>query len=443
MRTSLLSEWHVTSILSKRESLSRGGLKLETTNTQIATLVLRAEPTDTLLKVLSHLLSGQSFELILNAATGTGKLRAFATKLVRFNEANRQPAGSDPSKTANSRALLFDISFLMLCRITQMYGIEVILSGELGGETFFEQWASEWLKPNVAPDLLLNRCDPMLTDQLLKALTSGESDLRSGSVRWHDACFHVPAVIREILAAYESQLVSDEEVERILDTLRTQMCCLSVCAAAWLRFYIQVQPVNLKSKPTMMLDHLMTPLSLDDSKEHYRERSVLMLQIIRRLAQDENPLQGVSDNQDQSLDHQLSKLWNKILNHVKTMAVCIGFIGKENSPLFLRCINQSQELQFHYIMHTCIDFVEEKIIQSNKSGSDVRELYLGLLYSSEEVKAYGFVTNTKIKIVIIIDSTNSLLRDNEIRAIFRKLHNAYTELVCNPFYTPGDPITSK
>lgn len=45
IRTSLLSEWHVTSILSKRESLSRGGLKLETTNTQIATLVLRAEPT--------------------------------------------------------------------------------------------------------------------------------------------------------------------------------------------------------------------------------------------------------------------------------------------------------------------------------------------------------------------------------------------------------------
>lgn len=32
-------------LLSNRESLSRGGLKLETTNTQIATLVLRAEPT--------------------------------------------------------------------------------------------------------------------------------------------------------------------------------------------------------------------------------------------------------------------------------------------------------------------------------------------------------------------------------------------------------------
>ena len=132
------------------------------------------------MKVLSHLLSGQSFELILNAATGTGKLRAFATKLVRFNEANRQPAGPDPGKSANSRALLFDISFLMLCRIAQMYGIEVILGGELGGETFFEQWALEWLKPKQAPDLLLSQCDLVLTDQLLKALTSGEGDLRSG-----------------------------------------------------------------------------------------------------------------------------------------------------------------------------------------------------------------------------------------------------------------------
>lgn len=64
------------------------------------------------------------------------------------------------------------------------------------------------------------------------------------SVRWHEACLHVPAVIREILAAYESQLISDDDVERILDILRTQMCCLSVCAAAWLRYYIQVTTQN-------------------------------------------------------------------------------------------------------------------------------------------------------------------------------------------------------
>ena len=30
---------------------------------------------------------------------------------------------------------------------------------------------------------------------------------------------------------------------------------------------------------------------------------------------------------------------------------------------------------------------------------------------------YGFVTNTKIKIIVMIDSMNSLMRDNEIRAV--------------------------
>ena len=45
-RTELLSEWHVTTILTKRRALVGGGLKLEAGgSTQTATLILRAEPT--------------------------------------------------------------------------------------------------------------------------------------------------------------------------------------------------------------------------------------------------------------------------------------------------------------------------------------------------------------------------------------------------------------
>nr|CAG4645921.1 EOG090X0HN8 [Lynceus sp. MCZ IZ 141354] len=125
------------------------------------------------------------------------------------------------------------------------------------------------------------------------------------------------------------------------------------------------------------------------------------------------------------------------------MAVCVGIISKENSPLLVQCVNPAQELQYHYLVHTCLDFVEEKIALSNKSVSEIRELYLGLLHSAEEFKAYGFVTNTRIKIILIVDATNSALRDNEIRAKLRKIHTAYTELMCNPFHIPGEPITSK
>lgn len=40
-----------------------------------------------------------------------------------------------------------------------------------------------------------------------------------------------------------------------------------------------------------------------------------MLQIVRRLAQDEGSLQDSSEKKDQSLDHHLSKLWNNILSN--------------------------------------------------------------------------------------------------------------------------------
>lgn len=127
------------------------------------------------------------------------------------------------------------------------------------------------------------------------------------------------------------------------------------------------------------------------------------------------------------------------------MAVCIAVIGKDNSPLYIKCANPEQELTFHYSLHTSLDVVEEKVTQSNtnnKGSNDNRELYLGSLYSTEHQKVFGYVTNTKIKFVIIVDSSSTSLRDNETRQMFRKLHAAYTNIMANPFYVPGDKIFS-
>lgn len=125
------------------------------------------------------------------------------------------------------------------------------------------------------------------------------------------------------------------------------------------------------------------------------------------------------------------------------MAVCIAVIGKDNSPKYISCLNPELELQFHYKVHTSLDVVEEKLSSVGLNSGDVRELYLGLLYSTEEHKIFGYVTNTKIKFIVVVESANTLLRDNEVRTMFRRLHNLYTDVVCNPFYIPGDSITSK
>lgn len=106
-----------------------------------AALIIRAETTfnsilktldadysknqESLFGVLQHMLSGKNFGLILAAAAATGKLQIFCFKLIKISEFARQSPG-EGGKASQYRALLFDISFLMLCHITQVYGTEVI-----------------------------------------------------------------------------------------------------------------------------------------------------------------------------------------------------------------------------------------------------------------------------------------------------------------------------
>jgi len=130
------------------------------------------------------------------------------------------------------------------------------------------------------------------------------------------------------------------------------------------------------------------------------------------------------------------------------MAVCVAVIGKENNPLYISCAKQEQELSLHFTVHTSLDVADEKLntvagAKTSSAATDNRELYLGSLYVSEHQKVYGYATNTKIKFVIVVDNSNTTLRDNEIRQMFRKLHTAYTNVVANPFFTPGECISSK
>ncbi|KAH3774055.1 trafficking protein particle complex subunit 2-like protein [Dreissena polymorpha] len=125
------------------------------------------------------------------------------------------------------------------------------------------------------------------------------------------------------------------------------------------------------------------------------------------------------------------------------MAVCVAVIAKENYPLYIKASTADNELKFYYTVHSSLDVIEEKINSAGKNANDQRELYLGLLYPTEDYKVYGYVTNTKIKFVIVVESSNTTLRDTEIRSMFRKLHQGYVDMLCNPFYIPGESVSSK
>uniref|UniRef100_A0A2K6MG24 Trafficking protein particle complex 2 like n=2 Tax=Rhinopithecus TaxID=542827 RepID=A0A2K6MG24_RHIBE len=70
------------------------------------------------------------------------------------------------------------------------------------------------------------------------------------------------------------------------------------------------------------------------------------------------------------------------------MAVCIAVIA-ENYPLYIRSTPTENELKFHYMVHTSLDVVDEKISAMRKALLHQRELYLGLLYRTEDYKVYA------------------------------------------------------
>ncbi|CAF0882084.1 unnamed protein product [Brachionus calyciflorus] len=127
------------------------------------------------------------------------------------------------------------------------------------------------------------------------------------------------------------------------------------------------------------------------------------------------------------------------------MASCIALVAKENYPLYIKTVispSQSvlseQNLKYWYLIHTCLDVIDEKLRKV-----DNKDLYLGLLYLIEDYRIYGYVTNTKIKIFIVIESSNQQFHDTEIKIMFKKLHAGYISTINNPFCDIGKTIVSK
>ncbi|CAA2933700.1 trafficking particle complex subunit 2 [Olea europaea subsp. europaea] len=76
-----------------------------------------------------------------------------------------------------------------------------------------------------------------------------------------------------------------------------------------------------------------------------------------------------------------------------------------------------------------------------KSGPTFNETFLGLLYPTENYKVYGYLTNTKVKFIMV--TTDMDVRDADVRNFFRRFHAAYVDAVSNPFHVPGKKINSR
>jgi hypothetical protein len=136
----------------------------------------------------------------------------------------------------------------------------------------------------------------------------------------------------------------------------------------------------------------------------------------------------------------------------KSSAVPFSHLSKlgsraQNNPLYIKAYGQHDQLRFHFIVHTSLDFLEEKVAAQTQGSASIptaatskHDSYLGLLYPIEELRVYGYLTNCRIKLLAVLDDDE--VKDAEMKALFRRLHALYVDTTSNPFHSPDTELMS-
>uniref|UniRef100_A0A8I7B9L1 Trafficking protein particle complex subunit 2-like protein n=1 Tax=Hordeum vulgare subsp. vulgare TaxID=112509 RepID=A0A8I7B9L1_HORVV len=124
------------------------------------------------------------------------------------------------------------------------------------------------------------------------------------------------------------------------------------------------------------------------------------------------------------------------------MIVCVAVVGHQNNPLYLQSFTEADDaLKLHHVVHCSLDVIDERVNNPKRSAPTLNETFLGLLYPTENYKVYGYLTNTKVKFLMV--TTDLDVKDADARNFFRKFHAAYVDAVSNPFHVPGKKIASR
>lgn len=239
-----------------------------------------------------------TFNFIMVAAATNGILPKFTKTLVELNELNKVSTGEN-IRTSQIRAVLFDFTFLSLCRIAQNYGVEVFTQNPSTSESFFAKWCG-YNFPNqecYSPDLILDsygdlaKLQPLISQLVV---SSADVEFKTSLVRWNDMVMASQLALRELLSAWNHvEEFPLEIIKLFLERLKGKLCCLAVAAMFWLFAQLKVVDESQRSKILSMLSDLQTPMEIHSSEKlengtdpltlHYKQRSELMTSIMKHM----------------------------------------------------------------------------------------------------------------------------------------------------------------
>ncbi|KLT43337.1 Sedlin [Cutaneotrichosporon oleaginosum] len=115
---------------------------------------------------------------------------------------------------------------------------------------------------------------------------------------------------------------------------------------------------------------------------------------------------------------------------MKSRWVVHSFTGKDD------------ELRAYHLAHGAVDVIEERIVMTS-SPNRPADSYLGLLFCMEDMAFYGFQTPTKLRMVLSVALVDAAVKDGDIVAIFRAVHQLLIRAVNNPFLSLPESFAAK
>ena len=189
-----------------------------------------ASDCERLLKTFQNISLLTKFNALVSAVVTKGQLGALVDQFSQINEAVKTSSGEN-SKTAQVRAAIFDMSFLILGYIIKVYGKEKVIQSKVPGSmSYARHWYSTWW--TESPDIVNNSAsepDASRVEVFLQTLR-GSAEFRLALSKWNDICSNLPQAVLEFIVAKQKGYLSSADLTRISNTIRDSLP-LSVCLA--------------------------------------------------------------------------------------------------------------------------------------------------------------------------------------------------------------------
>lgn len=194
------------------------------------------------LMLLCTLLVDNRAFMLYSVAGVKGKHETMINGIMKLNDSCKDFYGEAAKKlTVGFCSNMFDLTFVLLYSIMQQCGLENF--PDMNGDFFFEKWVRDGMTDSVKPKSpmsIVKMCDQSKVDEMVGYFRDNSNQQQPAiSFKWSEICMNLPAMLYNVLIAWENETINPAEVKNILDNMRSKMCCFAVISASWLCAYMK------------------------------------------------------------------------------------------------------------------------------------------------------------------------------------------------------------